>query len=415
MTRDRKPGGGQGEGSGLQPGTGAPTAGELPHSLEEALSSLERLAPSSAVEAAAPAERRLGLAVVTAPGDRFLQVDPGVTEITGFTREELHQLTLTDISYAGDLDDDDSSPSLFVAGELPVYVSERRLVRRDGALRWVRLHKTVLVGLGDGEAGPVGICIVEELPTDRRSHAPPPDGRDTDSTPEPSPAVALLERTQAELRAVLKRATERAEAERASVAAVLHDNVVKRLDALAAQLDPAKTAPGATQASDPIAAHRARLVDARRQALALAESVRMLLSRLRPPLLDERGLLAALRAYGERYARSTSVAVVVDGSEPGPRLGLQREIALYRIVEEAFTTVVAHDGATRVHVRLGGRDDRVVLTVTDDGLGREPEQADLTEQGLVTMREIAVAAGGLLRVEPAPGHGTQISVELPRG
>jgi PAS domain S-box-containing protein len=529
-----------------EPGTARPA--ELPHSIEEALSSLDRRAPATVARSAAfeqaltslerlvpetvPAatasgERRLGLAVVASPGDRFLQVDPGVTEITGFTREELHQLTLADISYASDLDDDDDgSPSLFVAGELPLYTSERRLVRKDGGLRWVRLHKTVLHDLEGlpATAAPVGILVVEDMPGVRPSAAPLPDERVTEATTvsEAAPddpasealeampdgfalfevlpgdrgapadcralqvnapfgrltglalragatlqeaqvgpegawvletcarvlrggkplrfassardetrsvevvayavrpgrvalvavdatdrrrAARLLERGQAELRAVLKRVIERAEAERASVAAVLHDNVVKRLDALAGTLEPAGAG----------AAQEARFADARRQALGLTESVHALLSRLRPPHLDELGLLAALRAYGERYSLSTSVSVIVDGHEPEPRLGLQREIAIFRIVEEALASVVAHDGATRAHVRIESRDERILLTVADDGIGVVPERESQAEQGLVAMREVAVAAGGLLRVEPAPGHGTQIIVDLPHG
>jgi transposase InsO family protein len=137
---------------------------------------------------------------------------------------------------------------------------------------------------------------------------PAADERETTALPEPAAARQLLETTLRELRAVFKRVTERAEAERASVAAVLHDNVIKRLDVLAAQLDPNDAAERG--GADPSAALRDRLSEARRQAVGLAESVWMLLSRLRPPLLDERGLLAALRAYGERCARSTSVSVV---------------------------------------------------------------------------------------------------------
>lgn len=473
--------------------------------------------PSATPEGGEPP---LGFAVVSVPDDQFLQVDAKVCELTGYSREELHQLTLFDITYSSDLgsDDEDESPSLFVAGELPMYTSERRLVRKDGQLRWVRLHKSVLLGLG-GDTN-IGLCVVEDLAAGGHSFVPPPsspadsiardvltalpdgfalyeviendrgeavdcrildvntafaqvtnlqaeqvigrtilevlpnreaswmleicttvarsgrpskfasaahgDGRSFDFvafTPRDGHValfvqdvtdlrrtLRLFEGSQTELRALCHRVAAHGESERSSVASLLHDNIIKRLDALRAQLSLIK-AYADKGSREPL---ETQLDDGRHQLSEVVQSIQALVSRLRPPGLDEGGLLPALRAYCERYSKSTSLSVVVEGREPSPRLTPEQEIALFRIAEEALGNVAAHARASKAHILVADHGERVVLTVTDDGIGIEPGRRAGSGLGLVFMRETALSSSATVRVEPAPDRGTRVVIELLR-
>jgi two-component system sensor histidine kinase UhpB len=132
--------------------------------------------------------------------------------------------------------------------------------------------------------------------------------------------------------------------------------------------------------------------------------------------LDDYGLLAALRLHGEQVAARAGLAVLVEGVESVPRLPPSVENALFRIAQEALTNVVKHASATQAVIRLESDPHFVRLTITDHGLGFDPtaprKPSSQDGWGLTSMRERALAVGGQLRVESAPGQGTCIVVEV---
>jgi PAS domain S-box-containing protein len=146
--------------------------------------------------------------------------------------------------------------------------------------------------------------------------------------------------------------------------------------------------------------------------------IRDLMAELRPPVLDDYGLLAALRWYGEKFSDRTGVIMVLKGEELTPRLPLEVEATLFRIAQEAMTNVVSHAQANRVTLTLEEVTGGARLTIADDGRGFDlkvlSQLKERTGWGLITMRERAEAVGGKLKVESAPGEGTRIIVEVPR-
>jgi signal transduction histidine kinase len=164
---------------------------------------------------------------------------------------------------------------------------------------------------------------------------------------------------------------------------------------------------------------QAHVGDLREMVAQTLEEVHDLALELRPRLLDDLGLLAALQhSLGEfrvRYRMPVDFQVVRldDG-----RLPARVETALYRIAQEALTNVVRHAQASTVGVLLENRDTSVVLIVEDDGVGFDvPEVmgAHVHEGnlGLYGMRERASLIGGTLTIESMPEEGTSIFAEIP--
>jgi signal transduction histidine kinase len=149
-----------------------------------------------------------------------------------------------------------------------------------------------------------------------------------------------------------------------------------------------------------------------------AEQIRDLMAYLRPPVLDDYGLVAALHWYGAQLARRTHIGIAVQGEEPVPRLAAHLENALFRIAQEALTNVAKHAQATQVTVTVEVDSETLRLVVADDGIGFDA--ANLAESsgdwgwGLLTMTERAEAVGGRCHVESSLGHGTQVIVEVTR-
>jgi signal transduction histidine kinase len=145
---------------------------------------------------------------------------------------------------------------------------------------------------------------------------------------------------------------------------------------------------------------------------ALAQ-VRDLSNLLRPSVLDDLGLAAALGALAEDFSARTRITVALDLDDAARRLGPDVEVVVYRVVQEALTNVARHAGATRAHVALRRDDRRVVLEIDDDGRGIAGDAQP--NAGWLGMRERAAALGGHLTVGPGPAGGVRVHADIPIG
>jgi len=142
------------------------------------------------------------------------------------------------------------------------------------------------------------------------------------------------------------------------------------------------------------------------------DSLRILITELRPAALDELGLAPAIESLGERTATVEGLEVELD-VDVGGRLDPEVETIAYRFVQEALTNVAKHAGAERVRVQVSLEYDVVKVEVIDDGRGFDPKAA--TEGfGLLGMRERVVLAHGQLAIESEPGR-TVVRATVPAG
>ena len=144
------------------------------------------------------------------------------------------------------------------------------------------------------------------------------------------------------------------------------------------------------------------------------EAAHRIASNLRPAALDF-GIVEAIRWQLKRFGRNTDIATRFSSpSEPVP-LDSDAAIAVFRIVQEALTNVTKHARASKVKLKLEREDDTLLLSLTDNGQGIQPEQGDTGQPGfgLLGMRERAAALGGEIEVLPARRGGTRISLRVP--
>ena len=149
----------------------------------------------------------------------------------------------------------------------------------------------------------------------------------------------------------------------------------------------------------------------------LLQSVRDLSLGLRPALLDEVGLAAALRAHAQAQAARGGLAARLDVDLTLPRCDPAVEIACFRVAQEALTNVLRHAGAKSVEVALGRCGDELRLRVRDDGAGFDVASASARAAagasfGLVSMRERINLAGGTFLCKSAPGQGAEIEAHF---
>jgi signal transduction histidine kinase len=216
-------------------------------------------------------------------------------------------------------------------------------------------------------------------------------------------AVGRLEEADEQRRRLLDHVVRAGEEERQRIAGDLHDDPVQKLVALKMRLE--------------LVAHsHPELEDlqvARDVVLLCIRSLRHMLFDLRPPVLDEHGLAAALRSFLDN-AEVSFDWTVVDALEDEPPP--QSRLILYRIAQEVLTNARKHSEAEEVRVTLFDAEGGVAMEITDDGVGFEPRDAVVAapgHMGLAAIRERAEMAGGRCELHSLPGQGTTFDIWLP--
>ena len=221
-----------------------------------------------------------------------------------------------------------------------------------------------------------------------------------------------VRRNEEMLRALTHRVVQVQEAERGRVALELHDNITQHLCAVLARWAAlANTLPAREKAS------RGEVMKLSEMLGQTVDEVQRIARNLRPSVLDELGLVPALRATCTEFANRTGVSLKLACKALSARLPAEAELALYRILQKALENVEKHARARHVTVCLRQR-AFVQLVINDDGIGFDPNRPSARRKGkgglgLLSMRERASYVGGDFKIISVRGAGTTIEVLIP--
>jgi len=213
---------------------------------------------------------------------------------------------------------------------------------------------------------------------------------------------SLLDRLETERAEGNARALAAQEDERRRIAQELHDEVGQSLTVVLLGVTRALDM-GHAQAEQELALVR----DSARSSL---DEVGRIVRGLRPGVLEELGLITALRAMSDEFADHSKADVRAQLPQRLPALSSNTELVIFRVAQEALTNVSRHAAAKTVDVRLLTDGSTVTLSVVDDGEGIE---STLNGEGIRGMRERALAVGGELRILPAADGGTEVWLRVP--
>ncbi len=314
----------------------------------------------------------------------YVYVSPSHHKVLGYPPQSLLGTSAFELVHPDDLE----RVRTVVAEAVQRHVSGRsdfRCRHADGHFVWLEAVGTLLL---DETGTPRGAVLSAHDITKRKS------------------ANDALRDAHTRLQSLSRRLLTIQETERRSLARELHDEIGQALTATKINLQAFE------RISDP-ASLALRLQDANSMVDGALEQVRSLSLELRPPLLDDLGLPAALRWLLDQHARRSGLGVQYASDAFEGRLATEIETACFRIAQQGLTNVVKHAGARTVTVRLRRVGDALHLHVRDDGAGFDVPAARARAMhgeslGLVGMEERAALAGGGIEWTSAPGLGTDV-------
>lgn len=315
---------------------------------------------------------------------RYLYVSPACLPIVGYTPDELLGKRAYDLILPEDLPTVTAYYNHLLDAPSQGRV-QYRLRHKNGGLVWVDSAAKLVI---DSETNtPVELLILTRK-------------------------MDTFKKADAQLHSLTARLSEVEEAERARLARELHDRVGQNLTALSINLNILQSmVPSAnSQAVRPLFTHAQELVE------QTAAQIRDVMGELRPSVLDDYGLVAALRWYGDKVGERVGITITVNHDLPH-RLPAVIELPIFRILQEALTNVIKHTQAKHVVIDLNKKDDFTEVAMTDDGSGfimpQEEGSIDSHGWGLSIMKERAEAFGATLDIESKPGEGTKVTIKIP--
>jgi signal transduction histidine kinase len=282
-----------------------------------------------------------------------------------------------------------------LAGEIRAYMGEKRYIRKDGTYLWGHVTASLVRELSG--APKYIVSVVQDITERKRAEEKTKQAEQT------------LRSFQEQLRDLATHLQERQEEERRCIAREIHDELAQTLTAL--KIDTSwlmrrlDKAPRAVQE---------RLKEMGALLETLVNSVRRIGTELRPDVLDDLGLTAAIEWQLQDVHKRTGIDYELSLPSEDIPLDQGRATAMFRIFQEALTNVLRHAEASKAVVRVMQQADALLLEVADDGKGITPEQlTDRTSLGLLSMRERALLWGGELTIQGKAGEGTRVTVRLP--
>lgn len=225
-----------------------------------------------------------------------------------------------------------------------------------------------------------------------------------------------LTRARERYQALLQHALTAQEKERRRIARELHDETSQAITSLTLSLQALLEMAESRGIGDE--EFRDRLRKAHSYAVYAGNEIVKLMKELRPTLLDELGLAAAIHRYAKDTLQSHGISVIMDQKGQEVRLPSEVEITLYRIAQGAIGNILEHSGAKKAHITLEFRPGECLLVIEDDGRGFDVRKITQVEPGgrgagLFTMKERVGLVGGSCQIDSQPGKGTRVTIRVP--
>jgi PAS domain S-box-containing protein len=336
--------------------------------------------------------------VIVAGNHQLVQVNGRAERLFGYARDELVGRSIDTLVPAAQRDKHRQGFDAYFAQPRVMHLGatgpEIRALRKDGTEVPIELDLSPL----ETEAGPLVLAAIRDLTERKRMEQ------------ERTDLLHELRRGRERLQTLSTRLLEAQEAERRAIARELHDEIGQALTAVRIDL----------QTLQPLVADEGRPVvdSALTITRRVVSQVRDLSLDLRPSLLDDLGLTAAIRWYLERHEHRLGVSATLVGDLADVRLPPQIETACFRVAQEALTNVARHAGARSVCVELRHTDAEIELWVRDDGDGFDVESKRARavgghSMGILGMEERVMLVGGRFALESRPGGGTVVRAVFP--
>jgi PAS domain S-box-containing protein len=310
-------------------------------------------------------------------------------EFTGLPIEKLRNEGWLDAVHPEDLERSKGTYGPAFDARMP-FTMEYRVRRADGQYRWLLASGIPKFGPDGSFAGFIGTDV--DI-TERR------DAEDVFRV-----SRAALEVSHREIQQLAGRLLTAHEDERRHLARELHDDLTQRLARLAIDAGRMESAADAPEGI--------RLL--REDLVHLSEDVHALSYRLHPSVLDDLGLVEALKAECDRVGRHGDLRVDLEASALPMALPKDASLCLFRVAQEALSNAARHGHASTINVSLSPRGQGFQISVSDNGNGFDTERpSDRASLGLASMRERVRLLDGKLEIESIPGHGTRVVAWVP--
>jgi len=327
----------------------------------------------------------IGMAI-TSPTKGWVEVNDQLCEFLGYERSELLQMTWADLTHPDDLAADIENFNRVLASEIDGYSIDKRFVRKDGQV----IYTTISVKCLRRRDGSVDyfVALAQDI-TERKR------------------AEEELHNSFEQLRALAARLQSAREEERTRVAREIHYELGQALTAIKLDVASLIHELPPDQRREKKAESILKLVG------RTIQFVRRLSTELRPGMLDDLGLVAAVEWAAEEFETRTGTKCRLDPRQSDIVTDREQSTAIFRIFQETLTNVTRHANATQVDVRLRKDDGYIVFEVRDNGCGIAKKQLSAGGFGILGMRERAILLGGEFTIDGVPGKGTLVRVRIP--
>jgi PAS domain S-box-containing protein len=312
---------------------------------------------------------------------KILEVNRRACERTGFSREEFQQMKITDIDVNPYKINGDEFPWSLPESSYPLtYEGMHR--QKDGELFPVEVRLSVM----DAEDHRICLALVRDVTERKRAEA----------------ALKAEDR-------MLRQLLDLLENDRKLIAYEIHDGLAQQLTGLLMQLQAMQIAKERKTPAEALE-NFPQIFDAAEKSIV---EVRRLIGGLRPPVLDETGIVAAIDYLVEEKRKSETAAIEFKHDVSFRHLAGPLESAIYRIVQESLTNACRYSKSERIEIELRQTEDSLLLKIQDWGEGFDPQKIEGPHYGIGGIRQRARLLGGSAEIVSAPGEGTTVIVRLP--